>query len=369
MIVGRSAELAQVDRLLDSALGGDGGRLLVVGDPGIGKSALLSTVANRAARRGLLVVRVRAAEGEGDLPYALADDLVRLLPNPSRPPARGTTTPAAELHTRLLGLAGDGPVLLVIDEAQFADAPSVAALAVATERAAQAPVAVLVATRPDAGVTGRLAAWPRLDLGPLGTEASIAVLRTALGPEHAAPALAVIATLLEGNPLALTEAPRMLTRDQIAGRVPLPRTLPLTPVLDRAWGTALATLSEGALRALLDVAVAGPQPVVLAALAEGSGWSDADLDEAIDAGVLRETDQGVPKFVHRRVLDAVVGRSPAARVHDSHRRAAAAAVIQDLPPAVVIEHLVQSVAKVKLRHRELVLVGEEDAAHGGVVGE
>ena len=77
MIVGRSGELGRLDQMLADVNGGGWGRALVVGDPGIGKTMLLSTVARRAASRRLRAIRVRVPDGEAGLPFALVDDLFR----------------------------------------------------------------------------------------------------------------------------------------------------------------------------------------------------------------------------------------------------------------------------------------------------
>ena len=210
--------------------------MLIVGEPGIGKSALLAACRRRAARRGIRVVRIDAVDGESALPFAMLDDLHRVL-EPASPPWSGDAPErSVALLAVLTGLAAGGPVLVVLDEAQHADAASLEAFAIAVERGADLPICAVVAAEPDRASTPRLCAWPTIVLGPLSSEASAAVLRAACGPSGAPAVLAALSEAWAGNALALVETPRLLTIDQIAGRAPLPPVLPVPPGLDRVWG-------------------------------------------------------------------------------------------------------------------------------------
>ena len=345
MIVGRSAELARLDRLLDETTKGTSVRLVVIGDPGIGKSALLTACARRAAPRGLRVIRVRAVDGERGLPFALLDDLVRMIGATPGPRRGNAAQRSVDLLSVLASLIEVGPALVVVDEAQFSDAGSLEALAMATERCDQMPLAVVVAAEPTLGAVPRLAGWPRMEVGPLSVEASVAVLRTAVGPAIAAPGLTMLAEAIGGNPLALAHAPGCLSADELSGRVALPRVLPVAPALDRAWGSLLDRLPAGTRTALVDLAVVGRRPDLLAVLSAKSGWTDDDLDEAVRLGLVSRTEDGAAAFGNRVVVAVILGRAPAAAVREAHRLAAAAAVELALAPRIVVEHLVQSVTK------------------------
>lgn len=339
MLVGRSAELDLLDRLLGAARGGRGGRVLVVGDPGIGKTALLATAARRATRLGMTVLRVRAADGEEDLPFALLDDLYRVGGEPVPTPAPGVARRGDALLDLLVRRATGTPLLLVLDDAHSADDSSLAALELALGRAADLPVAALAAARPSPRVEARLAAWDRLDLTPLAVDAAVALLRSVLGAAPDGGVLERLAVALRGHPLALSEAARLLTPDQLAGSAPLPERLPVAPALLAAWGAALRALPDGTRAALLDLAVAGERPDLLAALARDSGVAADDLDAAVAARLVVLDASGSPRFTHPLVRDVVLDDADGAQARQAHRRAARAARALGLEPAVVVRHL------------------------------
>ena len=119
--------MERLDQVVADVNGGGWGRALVVGDPGIGKTVLLGTVARRAASRRLRVVRVRVAEGEADLPFALVDDLFRAAGEPAPSSVPGVSRRSAALLDLLLARTAIEPVLLLVDDMQNADDASVTA--------------------------------------------------------------------------------------------------------------------------------------------------------------------------------------------------------------------------------------------------
>ncbi len=181
-IVGRAPEIALLDDLLDSALAGKGGVCLLSGDPGIGKSRLASEVVDRARTRGMVAITACCADAEGAPSYwpwlqllrahvarssarELRDDLgtdaaiiVRTVPDLE--PFLGRLAPASLLSaeeerfhffdgvTRLfLRASRRRPMLLVIDDLQFADAPSLRLFEFLSRETAQAPLLLLVSHR------------------------------------------------------------------------------------------------------------------------------------------------------------------------------------------------------------------------------
>src|SRR5665811_1596529 len=144
MLRGRADEVARIDRLLDGARSGVSAALIVYGDPGIGKSALLDEVAATAA--GFTVLRARPLQTESELPFAGLSDLLRPLlslldriPEPQAaalsgalalgPPTPGDRFAAAAATISLLAAGADeGPVLAVVDDAHWLDTPSREAL-------------------------------------------------------------------------------------------------------------------------------------------------------------------------------------------------------------------------------------------------
>ena len=343
MIVGRSGELGRLDQMLADVNGGGWGRALVVGDPGIGKTVLLGTVARRAASRRLRVVRVRVAEGEADLPFALVDDLFRAAGEPAPSSVPGVSRRSAALLDLLLAMTAIEPVLLLVDDMQNADDASVTAFSLAVERAAQAPLGVLVATRPVPDLEQRFSQWPRLELSPLSVDESVTLLRSVLGGTADESVLAALARTLQGHPLALTEVTALLTADQLAGRVPLPDHLPVTPALVAAWSGGLDRLPEPSRVALLCLAVAGSDPALLTVLLRASGCVAADLDEAVRGRLVVVRTGATPRFAHPMVREVVLDTAPAHLVRAVHERAARAAGQLGLPPSVVVRHLVRSV--------------------------
>ncbi len=312
MIVGRSTELEELDRLLESAVTGNSGRILVVGDPGMGTTALLATFAMRAKRRGASVTTA---------PVTSAGDL------------RGG---------RLM--ADRSPVAVLLDDGEDADPAQLADLVLLADELATRPSLVVVASRPASPIRRSLAAWPRLLLGSLTTDDAVAILRDELGAEVPSGVVYRLAEALDGNPLALREVPHLLTVDQRSGRAPLPVHLPVPAALDVAWGHVVEELSAGARAAAIDLAIVGPRHDLLAAMSDDAGWNHADLAAVVDAGLAVTTSDVTPEFVHAVVRDVVLHRTPATTVQERHARAASLASALSLPPRIVVHHLVHAVA-------------------------
>jgi DNA-binding SARP family transcriptional activator/DNA-binding CsgD family transcriptional regulator len=299
-LVGREAECARIDGLIDGARRHRSGALVLSGEPGIGKSALCAWAVSRAS--GMRGLTVRGVDSEVDLPFAGLSELcageldrIDLLPAPQAralegalarrdaPPGDRFAIGAALLS--LLALASERePLLVVVDDAQWLDAASADALLFAARRLRGDAVALLVATRP--GAAFDTAALPRLPLDGLARPAARALLEAEYGgvPGHVAE---LLAQRTGGNPLALLELPRLLSETQLAGREPIDEPLPVGPTLERALLHRLTGLEAGARRALLVAAASGAervQPVVdaLGAL----GLDRGVLDGAEQAGVL-----------------------------------------------------------------------------------
>ncbi len=345
MLVGRSGELARLDALAASAQAGAGGRLVLVGDPGMGKSALLGAAERHARRRGLRVLRVCAAPGQAVLESSLLEDLlrqesgaqcVRTIADPAQPAERI----ALEL---LLRLTRAGPVLLTIDDAHLADITSLRALRTAVERLAPSPLAFAIATRPHTPTRALLTGWPHLVLGPLDRDAAKAVLRAALGPSEDSPILDQVAAALHDHPLLLTRAGDLLTTDQIAGRTPLPDPVPVPPALAAEWVQTLDGLSGPTRATLLDLAVAGDRLDLLTSMTAALGLLPVALDEASGTGLLIEGPDGTRRLRTPALRDVVLALAPPAQVRAAHRRAADAATRLDLPAGIVVDHLIASV--------------------------
>ena len=295
--------------------------LVLTGEPGIGKSTLWEAAIDAAARRGLRVVSTRASGAEAQLAFAGLIDLLDqvdlrsldYLPAPQltalevallraepgdAPPDRGAIS--FGFRNALRALAADGPLLVAVDDLQWLDAPSGDALAFAARRLDDSAVSFLVARRPGrtTQLERALAPLTRLEVGPLSLGATRRMLAERLElslPRHL---LRRIVDSTLGNPLFSLE----LGRGLAAGGLPaFGEELPVPDALEQLLGERVVSLSGGARRLLLAVALGGDLREV-----QASALADLDaLDEAVRAGVL--------------VIDGD-------RVHPAHPLLAAAAV-------------------------------------------
>ena len=337
MLIGREAEQERVRRALETAREGGSAALVVRGDPGIGKTALLQHAI--ASAKGMTVLRLRGLEAESQLPFAgLAELCGPLVPLRERLPAAQSAALAGALELEvaapqarlaigaaLLGLlalaAEDQPVLCVVDDLQWVDEPSLEALRFAVRRLGAEGVAVLLGQRT---AHGELAPGIEpLELDPLSEEEALALL----GPLPEPVAQRVIATAA-GNPLALREIPALLSRDELEGRAPIEGPLPPGSTLERVLARRLEALPEETRRALVVAAAAEVRrgDVVLRALSE-AGLEVSALEPAEAAGVV-ELGPGEVAFVHPLLRAAAYhGAEPVAR--RSAHRAVAGALSED----------------------------------------
>ncbi len=159
-MVGRKTELARVERLVLEAGAGRGGALVVRGEAGIGKSALLEHIRDRAV--GMICVQTSGVESESELPFAGLGDVLRPLlgalgelTNVQADPVRTALgiTPTRPVDRLTIGaatlslLAASAPILVLVDDAHWLDAASQSALVFAARRLASDPVAMLFAAR------------------------------------------------------------------------------------------------------------------------------------------------------------------------------------------------------------------------------
>ena len=301
MLIGREAELGRVERALEGARGGASDALVLRGQPGIGKTALLRAAIERAD--DMTVLRARGLEGEAELPFAgLAELCEPILALRDRlPPAQAAALagalelePAAPqarlaIGAALLGVlslaAEEQPVLCVVDDVQWLDEPSLEALRFAARRLGADGVAMLLAHRPAA--SDPAPGLEAIELGPLAPENALALLqahRSAPVPELVARRVLDTAG---GNPLALLEIPALLSRDELEGRAPVEGLLPPGSTLERVLARRLEGLSQETRRALLVAAAAEARrgDVVLGAL-EAAGVPVSALESAESAGIV-----------------------------------------------------------------------------------
>ena len=272
-LLGRERERVALDRLLEAARGGHGGVLVVHGEPGVGKTALLE-YADEAARE-FRVVQTVGVEGEMELPYAALQQLCspildrsECLPDPQGD-ALGVAFgliggPAHPAPNRfLVGLAVLGllsetseeqPLLCVVDDAQWLDRASARALAFVARRLLAEKIAFVFAARE---LGDALAGLPELRVEPLGRRDARTLLESVLPAPLDERVLDRIIVETRGNPLALLELPRGLTPTELAGGFGLPVAVPLSASIEESFTRRLAGLPGDARRLLL-VAAADP---------------------------------------------------------------------------------------------------------------
>src|ERR1700731_74543 len=240
-LVGRHHEREVLGRLLDAARDGDGGVLVVHGEPGVGKTALLEWTVEEG--RQLRVLRTIGVEGEMELPFAALQQLCspildrsERLPDPQRDAlgvAFGLSTGHAP-NPFLVGLAALGllseasqerPLLCLVDDAQWLDRASARVLAFVARRLLAEKIALVFATRERGDA---LAGLPELHVKPLGHRDARALLESVLPARLDEHVLDQIVAETRGNPLALLELPRGLTPSQLAGGFGLPAAVPMS---------------------------------------------------------------------------------------------------------------------------------------------
>jgi AAA ATPase domain len=241
MLRGRSVECAELDRLLEAAHSGQSAVLVLRGEAGIGKTALLSYAAERA--EGCRVLRAVGVESEMELPFAglqqlcapLLDGLERL-PAPQQNAletafglSSGTPPDRFFVGLAALGLLSnmsqERPLLCSVDDAQWLDGVSAQVLAFVARRLHAEAVALLFATR-EASERDALNGLPELRLEGLSNTDAQELLLSVIAGRLDEPVADRIVAETRGNPLALLEPPRRSTPDELAGGFGLPATLP-----------------------------------------------------------------------------------------------------------------------------------------------
>ncbi|MEU5182063.1 LuxR family transcriptional regulator [Streptomyces longwoodensis] len=357
-LIGRDRELARITRLIGAADGtadGTGPRVLVLtGEPGAGKSALVDRAVAQAVARGRRVLRVRGCEGEQDLGFAGVHQLLRpVLAGVDRLPAHqrdalrhalgmdradGSSAPDAltirsAVLTLLLDAAADRPLLLAVDDAQWLDVGSLDVLAFAARRLDAEAVALLLAAR-DGAVPVRFDRdFPHLPVGQLDRAAAGRLLDAQPRPPQGRIRAQILAQAA-GNPLALIELTRAVTRgpggghlapygaftrDPGSGDLATHGSLPLTARLVELFAADLPTLPSATRRALLLVAAAGT-----ARLSDVPDVGGPQVWEPAERTGLVHVDGGEVRLRHPLVRSAVQQAATFAERREAHLTLAAA---------------------------------------------
>ncbi|WP_435859518.1 AAA family ATPase, partial [Streptomyces neyagawaensis] len=342
--------------------GGVGGAaLLLWGEPGIGKTALLDYAAERAAAgtsgsAPVTLLRARGIETETVLPFATLGDLLmpysslfRELPgaqraalesclalggDPADPPGNPYAACMGALNV-LAALGDERPVVVLVDDLHWVDPSSQRVLLFIARRLSSERVALALGSREDHGESGPRRSIPAVQVGGLTAEecaellagtragaggagigaggAGIRAAGDAVRRPGVAPSVLVdLVRISGGNPLALREIAGGLTEEQARGERPLLDPPSLGSHLERAWAARIDALPEPARRSLVVLAAsrstaAGPLRKAL----EAAGLSLDALAPAEEDGLITATADGLD-FHHPVLRALVLGRAPLA---------------------------------------------------------
>jgi DNA-binding CsgD family transcriptional regulator/tetratricopeptide (TPR) repeat protein len=329
-----------MDGLLDGARRSRGGSLVIRGEPGVGKSALLDWAAEHAGPTRVL--RATGVESEIELPFATLHQLLRPVTDEIDQLPAGQ---AAALHgalgsgpgrgedrflvgvgllTLLADVASERGLVCIVDDAQWADSASIAALEFLARRLHADGIALLMAIR-DTGTDSQLGAGlPELNLLGLDGVAAAALLT------HVAPTVSsqISTKLIEataGNPLALIELPTHLDNAQLAGNELLPEPVPIGTTMQLVFARAAAALPAATRMALCLAAADDTGRVdVLARAAEVLALDlEAALAPAEHAALIQVVAARV-RFRHPLVRSAIYQQETFQTRQTAHRALASA---------------------------------------------
>jgi predicted ATPase len=273
MLRGRQDECAVLDQLLEGARAGRCGVLVVRGEAGVGKTALLEYAIGSAA--DMLVVRASGVESEMELAFAalhqlcspLFDRIYRLA-GPQRDALQTTFGLSAGLVpdrffvglavlSLLSEVAEERPILCVVDDAQWLDEASAQTLAFVAGRLLADSVVVLFASREPGEELTRL---PSLLVEGLRGDEARSLFASALPGRLDERIADQLLAKTRGNPLALLELPRGLAAAQLAGGFGLPGALSLSGRIEESFSVRLKDLPRGTQGLLLVAAARRSQP-------------------------------------------------------------------------------------------------------------
>src|SRR5271167_1783479 len=373
-LIGRDEEVALLDGILDGVRD-RGGALVIRGEPGIGKSALLDCARGRASSLGARTLATVGVESESELAFAGLHQLlgpigshIERLPDPQRQAldaafgVEDLVEPdpfrVALAAYRLISDAADSsPLLLIADDAQWLDRSSLDVLSFIARRLEHEPVVFIAGLRDGFSTALEEAGLPILELGRLSasdSEKLVDRVASGLSPHVRDRVLAEAA----GNPLGLLELARAIPEAGDPVELLSPTRAALTARLERAFGTRLDGLGEDTRLVLLAAALDGRASIAELLLAatrvSGNEVALSALDGAAERG-LAETHGSEVRFQHPLIRSAVQSTAPPAQrltmyaalaevVHDPERRLwhrAACAVGPDEEVASALEEQAQ----------------------------
>ncbi|MEV0390443.1 LuxR C-terminal-related transcriptional regulator [Nonomuraea sp. NPDC050643] len=329
ILTARVRERQVVDGLLAGMADGGSGALIITGEPGIGKTALLE---HAGAAEGFLLLRANGVEAETELPFAGLHQLLqpvmhrlKALPRTQAAALRGAMGLGPAAGDRFLVglavltlLAECGPVLCLIDDAQWLDKPSADTLIFASRRLNVEAVVLLFAARDDWPAPAGLGELHLTGLDPAAAETLLRERAPGLTPRMRER----IMNEALGNPLALIEFAATAEAAEPQGFGGPRAALPITRKLHETFHRQVDALPDAVRRLLLLAAAddTGDLELVLRAadLLDGPAEAERALEAAETAGLVR-IDDGVLAFRHPLVRSAVYQGAPFTRRCAAHR--------------------------------------------------
>lgn len=368
----RAEEQGTIEEVLDGALAARGGVVVIEGEAGVGKTSLLELAGHLALEREMLVLRARGGALERDLPYGLVRQLFEALVrgpavgqlagaaalaasvfDPTAEPGGGQAAIQHGLYWLAADLAARQPFVALVDDAQWSDTVSLAALVYLVRRLDGVPAGVVVTVRTgelDAPheLLDALAAAPAIRLAPRAlTLGAASDLGRGVFPPADDAFLEACWCATGGNAFLLTAMFRVLAADGVA-----PTAASADRVAELAAGpvaasvmTRLRTRGNEAVSVARAVAVLDPDTALehVAAVAELPAQRVAAVcEELIAAHVL--TDGLRPRFVHPLLKEAVTADMAAPRRAAMHLVAARTLRAAGVDPGTVAAHLLRTAA-------------------------
>jgi DNA-binding CsgD family transcriptional regulator len=341
-LVGRTKEIEQLSAILDKAKGGTSSTLVLRGEAGVGKSTLLNTTVELA--RDFSIVQLKGVESEMQLGYAalhrlLLPFLPRLqqLPDPQRDALRSAfgLTSLVPSDRFLVGLATlsllgdvakDDPMLIVVDDAQWLDRESIAALVFVARRLHADRIALIFAVREALEISEAFKGIPELLVVGLDADSAREFLAATVSDPVSYRVADRIIAVTGGNPLALMELSGELTSEHLSNLAPLPDPLPIGQMIEARFLRQVRLLPTQTQMALL-VAAADPvgDPDILRRAADILDLGAADVEAAADSRLLIL--QPRVEFRHPLVRSAIYSGATA---HDRRRVHRALASVTDV---------------------------------------
>ena len=339
VLLGRNEECRALDLLVDAARAGRSSSLVIRGEAGVGKTALLDYVAERAS--GCRVARVRGVESEREFAFAgllqlcggstleraerlvgpQRDALMQAFGLMDGPAPEGFLVGLAALSL-LSDVAEEQPLVCLLDDVQWLDSESVSVLAFVTRRLEAEPLVMVFAVR-DSSDVQELDGLPELALSGLGDADARRLLEAVLPGGLDEQVRSRIVAETRGNPLALLELPRGLTPAELAGGFGLPDGLELSSRVEQSFLRRVQSLPPETQRLLLVAAAeAVGDAAVVAQAAAASGIDSAAIVPAEDAGLIN-FGPGI-RFRHPLVRSAAYRAATANERRQAHEALASA---------------------------------------------